>query len=319
MDRTGRQPRIHISNSVHHVMIRGNNRQRIFFDDEDFHFFLKIISESTEKFDHKIIAYCLMSNHAHLLVHIYDSPLSAVMQKINFRYARWLNHKEKRIGHLFQGRYRSLEVCDEEYLINLCRYIHFNPVVAKMVNAVDDYPWSSHQYYTENNYPLWIESDFILTAIKNKTNLSYFDFMMQPVDREAWKPAIYISETGKIIYNDDVLRDLQRNRSDLNPAIQHHLTVEEVLNIVCGELNIRRSPLFGVTKNHEIAKQRILVANYLFQYSGKNISEIARFFQRTHGTLSRQLKKFSQRPEKYFSIEVMKKIELLLSESILAK
>lgn len=302
-------------------MIRGNNRQRIFFADEDFHRFLQIMSESTKKFDHKIMAYCLMSNHAHFLIHIYNSPLSAVMQKINFRYARWLNYKEKRIGHLLQGRYRSLDVHDEDYLINLCRYIHLNPVAAKMVNAADDYPWSSHQYYAENNYPSWVESELMLAAIKNKTNLNYSDFMMQPVDREAWKPAIYISDTGKIVYNDDVLRDLQHNWNALNPnpVIQHHLTEEEVLNIVCSELNIQRLQLFGVSKNHEIAKQRILVANYLLQYSGKNMSEIARFFRRTHGTLSRQLKQFSQHPEKYFSIEVMKKIELLLSKSILAK
>jgi putative transposase len=315
MDRTGRQPRIHISNSIHHVMIRGNNRQRIFFADEDFRRFLTIVSESAEKFDHKIIAYCLMHNHAHLLVHIYDAPLSTVMQKINFRYARWLNHKEKRIGHLFQGRYRSIEVGDEDYLVNLCRYIHLNPVAAKIVNTADNYPWSSHQYYIENNYPPWIESNLMLTTIKNKTNLCYSDFMMQPVDRETWKPAVYISDTGKIIYNDDALRNLQHSRSAFNPVVQHHLTDEEVLNIICRELNIQRSVLFGTSKNHVTAKQRILVANYLLQYCGKNISEVARLFQRTHGTLSRQLKQFTREREKYFSMEVMQKIELLLSKS----
>ena len=75
MDRTGRQRRIHVSNSIHHVMIRDNNCQRIFYGDDYFNYFLKIIHQSAEKLDHKIIAYCLMSNHAYLLVRIYDSSL----------------------------------------------------------------------------------------------------------------------------------------------------------------------------------------------------------------------------------------------------
>ena len=123
MEKTGRRLRIHRPNTMHHVMVRGNNRQNIFFDKYYFNYFLDVLATSTKKYDHKILAYCLMSNHIHLIIHIYEIPLSIVMQNINYRYARWTNHRRGHIGHLFQGRYRSIDVHDQAYLINLCQYI----------------------------------------------------------------------------------------------------------------------------------------------------------------------------------------------------
>ena len=125
MQRTGRQPRVHVPNSVYHVMMRGNNRQNIFYGEAYYHYFLKLFSDSAKKFDHKVLAYCLMTNHVHLMLHIKESLLSAIMQNVNFRYARWTNHHRKRVGHLFQARYAAIEVSNESYLIHLCRYILF--------------------------------------------------------------------------------------------------------------------------------------------------------------------------------------------------
>src|SRR3990167_7956469 len=168
MDKTGRQPRIHVQNTIHHVMIRGNNRQQIFYGNDYFSHFLELFKEGGEKFDHKILAYCLMSNHAHMIIHVHESSLSNVMKNINFRYARWLNTKQKRIGHLFQGRFRSIEVSSEEYLIYLCRYIHLNPVVAGIVKTAGQYPWSSHQYYVMKEMPTWMDIDLVLSTIVKK-------------------------------------------------------------------------------------------------------------------------------------------------------
>ena len=124
MQRTGKQPRVHVpNNSVYHVMMRGNNRQNIFYVEAYYHYFLKLLSDIAKKFDHKVLAYCLMTNHVHLMLHIKESSLSAIMQNVNFRYARWTNHHRKRIGHLFQACYAAIEVSNESYLIHLCRYI----------------------------------------------------------------------------------------------------------------------------------------------------------------------------------------------------
>jgi REP element-mobilizing transposase RayT len=121
MERLERRLKIHLPNTIYHVIIRGNDRQEIFFSQEYHERFIKILDDASEKFDHRILTYCLMTNHIHLVVAIHKTKLSEVMQNINYRYARWVNKKRSRIGHLFQGRYRAIQVEDEMYLINLCK------------------------------------------------------------------------------------------------------------------------------------------------------------------------------------------------------
>src|SRR3990167_1856326 len=300
MDRTGRQRRIHQPNTIHHVMIRGNNRQKIFYGNECFSYFLLLLKESVEKFDHKILCFCLMTNHAHMIIHIHDSSLSVVMKNINFRYARWLNHRQKRIGHLFQGRFRSIHVGCEEYLIYLCRYIHLNPVSAKMVSQPDEYLWSSHQYYFSQNAPSWMNINLITSAIFKKTTLNYSDFISQIVDRKTWKPAITISETGKIIYDEDMIRKLEE-KNITNKNTQGQFLPQDVISeIVCNHLKIEKKNLFGRLKSHTITKQRAMLISYLIRYSDANIISAAKLFQITHGTLSRQLKHLSENSDSIF-------------------
>ncbi|OGT49153.1 MAG: hypothetical protein A3E82_09385 [Gammaproteobacteria bacterium RIFCSPHIGHO2_12_FULL_38_11] len=290
-------------------MIRGNNRQQIFYGDEYFSYFILLLKESTEKFDHKILGFCLMTNHAHMIIHIHDSSLSMIMKNINFRYARWLNQRRKRIGHLFQGRFRSLHVDNEEYLIYLCRYIHLNPVAAKMAAKAGDYLWSSHHYYFSENPPSWMNIDLILSIIFKKTNLNYNNFICQEVNREKWKPAIYISETGEIINNNDEIKNLEKKNIADSKIHRRKLPQEVVSAIVCSNLNIEQTKLFGRSKNHILTKKRALLASYLVRYSDVNIVSLAKLFQITHGTLSRQLNQLTSNPEVVFSNELLKIIE----------
>lgn len=307
MERTGRTPRIHTPNTIHHVMIRGNNRQRVFFEKKYFEEFLEIVKQSTEKFDHKIIAYCLMSNHAHVVIHIHQSSLSSVMQNINYRYARLVNYKQTRIGHLFQGRYRSIEVKDERYLVNLCRYIHLNPVAANMVKDPQDYPWSSHKNYVDGNAPSWMTIDRMLSVIKNQTTFNYIDFMHQSVDHEKWKPNLYLSETGNIVINENAIQQLDEI-TFLIPR-STFLSCDLVCKIVCNYLNVDLSVLCGKSANHELSKQRILLAYYLLKFSNIKMSDIAKLFHRTQGTLSRQYVKLLNNLEKDFLSALLRRIE----------
>src|SRR3989338_8414468 len=242
MDKTGRQPRIHKPNTIHHVMIRGNNRHDIFYHHDHFNHFLDIVAESAEKFDHKIIAYCLMNNHVHLLIQINQSPLSAVMQNINFRYARWFNSQLNRIGHLFQGRYRSIEVSDRFYLINLFRYIHLNPVKANLVSNFSQYIWSSHHHYTNLFAPSWMSKELMLFAIKNTANLNYEDFMQKDPERDQWKPRFDISDTGEITINSDVVHTFNEQEIfDRVPALKKSFSENFIVEIICRETNTQPS------------------------------------------------------------------------------
>lgn len=144
-----RKPRIEFQGALYHVIARGNHRQNIFFDDNDRNRYLSTIEKSKSKFNFSIYAFVLMSNHVHLLIETSTIPLSKIMQSLHTSYTQYFNLKHNKSGHLFQGRYKAILCQKDSYLLQLVRYIHQNPIRAKIVESPDDYQWSSHHAYTQ--------------------------------------------------------------------------------------------------------------------------------------------------------------------------
>jgi putative transposase len=143
-----RKPRIEFEGGFYHVLTRGNQKQTIFRDDQDFLKYLNILSGYKQRHGFSLFAYVLMQNHVHLLIEMGKTPLSRILQGINQRYTMYFNRKYQTVGHLFQGRYKAI-LCDkDEYLLTLVRYIHYNPVRAKFARGPEEYRWSSHREYT---------------------------------------------------------------------------------------------------------------------------------------------------------------------------
>jgi REP element-mobilizing transposase RayT len=142
-----RKQRIHYPGALYHVILRGNARQDIFFDDGDRSRFILLLQEAVEKFGFRIHAYCLMTNHVHLAVQVGVTPLSRIMQNLSLRYTTWINRRLNRSGHLFQGRYKAVLIDADSFLLELVAYIHLNPVRAGMVATPENYHWSSHCAY----------------------------------------------------------------------------------------------------------------------------------------------------------------------------
>jgi putative transposase len=143
-----RKPRELIENGIYHVYNRGNNRQRLFWDDEDFLKYLNLLKELKDKFSIKIFHYCLMSNHVHLLIQISThESLHQFMHGLQLKYTRYYKDKYKFVGHLYQGRYRSPRISEESYYLQCGRYIERNPVKARMVQFAENYRYSSAKYY----------------------------------------------------------------------------------------------------------------------------------------------------------------------------
>lgn len=141
-----RQPRRLSETDIHHVMVRGVNRDAIFLEDEDYEYFLDALQETKALSGCAVLAYCLMTNHVHLVLRADREPIGVVMKRLGIRYAGRFNRKYGRVGHVFQDRFRSAPVEDDAYLNALLPYIWNNPVVAGMVARPEDYRWSSRRW-----------------------------------------------------------------------------------------------------------------------------------------------------------------------------
>jgi putative transposase len=151
--------RIEFAGALYHVTARGNERRDIFFTDDDRRAFLATMEKVCGRFNWLCHAYCLMSNHYHLLVETPEANLSKGMRQLNGVYTQYVNRRHARVGHLFQGRFRGILVQKEDYLLELARYIVLNPVRAGMVKDPDEWPWSSYR----GTVGLTKKADFLCT------------------------------------------------------------------------------------------------------------------------------------------------------------
>ena len=158
-----RQWRIEFEGALYHILSRGNEQRDIFLENEDRNCFLDVLGEMSERFEVDIFAYVLMDNHYHILLRTREPNLSKSMQWLGTTYTRRFNVNHLRSGHLFQGRYKSIVVENDAYLVRLSCYIHRNPIRAGIVQRLADYSWSSYPAYAYNKkHPEWLKTDIIL-------------------------------------------------------------------------------------------------------------------------------------------------------------
>ena len=157
--------RLEFPNASYHITSRGNGREDIFLTDDDHTLFLAVLAEVWARFNWRVHAYCLMSNHYHLLAETPDANLSKGMRQINGVYTQRFNRAHQRVGHVLQGRYKAILVEKEAYLIELARYVVLNPVRARMVRNAGEWRWSSYRSMVgEMPAPEWLETRWILAA-----------------------------------------------------------------------------------------------------------------------------------------------------------
>jgi putative transposase len=176
-----RQLRIEFEGAFYHITSRGNQRERIFFEDKDKEMFLEILKRTKERYGYLLHAYVLMDNHYHFLIETPKANISQTMQNVNTSYTVHINRKYKRSGHLFQGRFKGLIVDKDEYLVTLSRYIHLNPVRAGIVQRPTDYRWTSYRAYSaESNKDELVDVEdtlSIFSARKAEAVKGYTEFV----------------------------------------------------------------------------------------------------------------------------------------------
>ena len=209
-----RKPRIHVPGGIYHVLIRGNAGEDVFFDKGDRTRFLLLLQEGTERFSYRLHAFCLMTNHIHLIIQVGEIPLSKIVQNLSFRYTKFINKKKKRVGHLFQGRYKAILIDGDSYLLELVRYIHNNPVRAGLVRDPIDYHWSSHTTYLGTSKTLFVTTTFVLGQFGinlSTARVHYNDFVIKGKS-EGHREEFYGGQFDNRVLGDDTFVDNIMNR-----------------------------------------------------------------------------------------------------------
>ena len=168
----------------YHVTARGNHKNNIFNDKEDFIYYLALIEETLKYYiddKYEILSYCLMTNHVHMMINIEEKPLGPFIGRINSKYAKYYNKKYNYIGHLFQDRYFSKIIKTDSQMLQTSIYIHLNPIRAKMVEMPENYKWSTYAMYIGKEREKIICSDRILSYF-NGGNRELYKMYVESVE-----------------------------------------------------------------------------------------------------------------------------------------
>jgi len=281
-----RKPRIHAPGGLYHVMLRGNGGDDIFFAPEDRYRLYLLIQEGIERYGFRVHAFCLMSNHFHMAVQIGDKPLSRIMQNLAFRYARWINRRYQRIGHLFQGRYHALLVDDESYLLELVRYIHLNPVRAGLVRLPEDYEWSSHNAYLGVERFVWLTRDAVLSRFADTTDRAqerYAEFAMDGIGERYRAEFHRGSDDTRVLGEDDFI---QKVRAITKQPVAHDVSVHEVIAAVASSYNVDEAVLCSPSRNRSCTEARGVVAWLVTEIGLHTLTELAEQMNRSLSAVS---------------------------------
>jgi REP-associated tyrosine transposase len=175
--------RIELAGAIYHITARGNAQSDIYLNDKDRYRFLELLGETCHRFNWLCHAYCLMTNHYHLVIETGDANLSKGMRHINGVYTQRFNRSHQRVGHIFQGRYKAILIDKDGYLLEAIRYVLLNPVRAHMTKSAGQYRWSSYRAMIGIiQVPGWLAREWILSQFAKRINLAqrrFINFVME--------------------------------------------------------------------------------------------------------------------------------------------
>jgi len=272
--------RLEFSGALYHITSRGNEKKSIYLEDSDFELFLLLLEEVCQRFNWVVHSYCLMTNHYHLVVETPDGNLSRGMRHLNGVYTQRFNSKHKRVGHLYQGRYKAILVDKESYLLELCRYVVLNPVRAKMVEEPSEWKWSSYSITIgEQDGFEGLATDAILLQFDNQRGQAIERFQLfvsQGSGHDIWcdlKHQIYLGDKKFV---EKHIKSLSRNEDELSEV----------------PLKQRRKPAKKLEeyKGMSVNRNDAIVAAY--QSGGYTMDKIANYFDCHYSTVSRVIAKY---------------------------
>ncbi len=278
-----RRPRVHAQGLLYHVIVRGNQRRKTFRVAADYRAYLDRLARYRAQFSVKVYAYCLMPNHVHLLVEVATEPLSKFMQGLQQSYTQYFNRRYRKAGHLFQGRYHAI-VCDkDEYLLSLVRYIHLNPIRAKLVRRPEDYPYSGHGGYCGRKGGGIVETALVLKMLGGPSG--YRRFVMDGIGeghREEFYQAADQRFLGPEGFGEKLAEEADRNE----PRRGKRKPLAKAIDALAAGLRTDAETLCGADRSWSVSKARAAAAYVLIRRRGYRLTEVASGFGRDAATLS---------------------------------
>lgn len=266
--------RLEFAGALYHVTSRGNRQEDIYELDADRENFLGVLADVCEVYNWVCHAYCLMDNHYHLLVETPDANLSKGMRQLNGRYTQKFNREHRRVGHVFQGRYKAILIDKNSYLLELSRYIVLNPVRARMVYLAIDWPWSSYRATAgEQSNPSWLNTDWLLAGFSQRKSIAIEKYK-QFVSEGKGQPSPWEQLKNQIFLGDEKFVQ----------SMQNHIEMDKGLSEI--PLSQRRpipKPLSYYAEKHNIRNDAIVFA---YASGGYSLKELGDYFKLHYSTVS---------------------------------
>jgi len=268
-------------------MMRGNAGHDIFFSSADRSRFLLLVQQGIERYGHRVHAFCLMSNHVHLLIQVGSMPLAKIMQNLGFRYTRHVNQHRGVTGHLFQGRYKAILVDADSYLLELARYIHLNPVRAGVCRSVDDFEWSSQHAYMGSTTIPWLYTQEVLARFSTdsvRARQLFRDFILQGAGEQKRMEFHHGTHLGQIL-GDDHFAERSLAASGY-PGMIKPPALESIIEAVCEEYDLDESVFRQQGKSRKHSEAQAMAALIIQNLEGITLTELSRAIDRELSALS---------------------------------
>lgn len=270
--------RIEFAGALYHVTSRGDGQKDIYLEDPDRRDFLSVLGSVCNRFKWTVHAYCLMSNHYHLLIETPDGNLSQGMRQLNGVYTQHFNRSHERVGHVFQGRYKAIIVQKDSYLLELSRYIVLNPVRARMVRSVKDWPWSSYRASCGTAAsPDWLSTDWLLSAFarSRKTAIErYREFVSQGKNQ----PSPWEQLKNQVFLGDEKFVEDMQCKLNLN---------QDLSEIPVAQRRKVPKPLGYYSSRYRNRNEGVIAA---YRGGGYSMKEIGEHFEIHYSTVSKIIK-----------------------------
>lgn len=289
--------RIEYPGAVYHVITRGNNRQAIFTDERDRITYLQKLGAYCEGKEVHLLCYCLLSNHVHLLLETPLGNLSKLMQPLQTSYTLYFNRRHRRMGHVFAQRYKALVVDRDNYLLQVSRYIHLNPVGAKLVQHPQDYRWSSYRAYLKTRKDAGVHRALILGQFAGRMSQRiwrYREFVEGTLEaRGRWSQ---MPIRKQVFVGDEDFVEAAERRVKQKTMITARYSLTEIIQRVGEVTGIEKEELRRAAREVRIQRGREIFSYVARRYSGASLGEIVPYLgARDLSTVSHGVKRAEAR------------------------